>query len=214
MWNSRRAVLPALSLLFVVFATGCASGGSAASTAMMAPTAPAPLEPGDAIRVTFSREADQSGMFTVDETHSVSLPFLGGRSVEGISPAVLKADLVSAYGQQLRNQTIEIVLLRRVRVLGSVRDPGLYHVDATMSLADMVAQAGGATDEGKLEDIQVIRGSQVMRANVEAGAGAFASLQSGDQVFVPRKSWFARNAVVLVGGTLSALGFIVGSAFF
>ncbi len=200
--------------LMLVGSAACGSSPAASPSVGPTPVAPAPLQPGDAIRVSFSREPDQSGEYSVDETGSVALPFLGARSVRDLPPNALKAELMAAYDGQLRNQTIEVRLLRRVRVLGAVRNPGLFHVDATMTLADMVAQAGGVTDDGKLEDIRIMRGSQVVRSDVAAGAGAFEAMQSGDQVFVPRKSWFSRNAAVLVGGTLSALGFIVGSAFF
>jgi len=109
-----------------------------------------PLIPGDAIRLAFWREPDFNGDYPVDENGSVVLPILGYRKVNGIPPADLKAILLDEYREQLRNQDVQITLLRRVRILGAVHEPGLYFVDPTMTLGDAVALAGGATGDGKV----------------------------------------------------------------
>jgi protein involved in polysaccharide export with SLBB domain len=178
------------------------------------PTEPAPLQPGDAIEVRFSWEAEQTGTFLVNETGTAALPFLGSWAVTETPPAALRTRLLEAYREQLRNQTVEVRLLRRVRVLGSVQEPGLYHIDATMTLADIVATAGGATPDGKLEDTRILRGGRELRADVEGGAGVFQQLASGDQVFVPRKSWWTRNSALLVSASLSAAALLLGTFAF
>jgi len=212
----RAGGVAAMFVVGILILGGCASGGGAATAAGPAPEArdPAPLEPGDAIEVAFSREPDQGGRYEIDATGTVGLPFLGIRQVTETRPDSLRTELLSAYREQLRNQTVEVRLLRRVRVLGAVNSPGLYYVDGTMTLADVVAQAGGASDEGKLEDIQIVRGEEVVRSDIRRGAGAFRQLESGDQVVVPKESWFARNSAVVISGTISALGFIIGVAAF
>jgi polysaccharide export outer membrane protein len=187
----------------------CASGGSQDPSRLPeARTDVAPLEPGDAIEVRFSREPDQNGTYDVDQAGYVGLPFLGSRDVTGVPSSELHAGLIDAYQQQLRNQTVQVRLLRRVRVLGAVNNPGLYRVDATMTLADIIARAGGATDDGKLEDTRIQREDGTVRADVEGGAGVY-SLQSGDQVYVPLKSWFVRNSAVLAAGFMSAVTIII-----
>ena len=118
------------------------------------------------------------------------------------------------YGSRLRNQTIDIRLLRRVRVLGSVGTPGLYHVDATMTLADVVAEAGGATPDGDLESVQITREGSVVRTGVGMGAGAFTNLESGDEVWIPQRSWISRNGVVLLSAAVSAVAIVAAAAFF
>ena len=112
----------------------------------------APLAPGDAIRTTFWREPQLNGDYRVDETGTVVLPVLGARSVRDIDPVHLKTALVNDYGRQLRSpDDVQIVLLRRVRVLGAVKTPGLYLVDPTMTLGDVIALAGGGDPEREAE---------------------------------------------------------------
>lgn len=173
-----------------------------------------PLEPGDAIEVNFSRESDRSGTYRVDGSGNVGLPFIGTRHVTDVAPEVLRSDLEEEYGAQLRNQTIEIRLLRRVRVLGQVNDPGLYHIDATMTLADVVAEAGGITNRGKLEAIRILRGGEVTMTDLNRATPAFATLRSGDQVLVPEKSWFARNTGSVIGASVSFVGIVVSALVF
>ncbi len=170
----------------------------------------APLAPGDAIRATFWREPQLNGEYRVDETGTVVLPLLGARSVRDIVPARLKTALVNDYGRQLRSpDDVQIVLLRRVRVLGAVKTPGLYLVDPTMTLGDAIALAGGATREGKLNDIRVFRNGREIRSDVNGRARTGEPLGSGDQILVPERSWFSRQGVFLLAGSISAISVLV-----
>ena len=172
--------------------------------------APAPLAPGDAVRTTFWREPQMSGEYRVDETGTVVLPLLGARSVKGVPPAQLKAALTSDYGRELSSpDDVQIVLLRRVRVLGAVKDPGLYLVDPTMTLGDAIALAGGATREGKLKGIRVTRNGREIRSDLNERTRVGEQLSSGDQILVPERSWFARQGVFLLAGGISAVSVLV-----
>lgn len=172
------------------------------------------LVPGDAIRLFFWRERDYNRDYPVDETGRVILPFLGTRRVTGVHPVQLKRRLLEEYSLELRNQDVEITLLRRVRVLGQVNQPGLYHVDPTMTLGDAVALAGGALPGGKLNGIQIMRNGAEIRSNLEAGTLVVEQIRSGDQIMVPRRSWIARNTRLVVGALLSATAFVVVRAAF
>lgn len=170
----------------------------------------APLAPGDAIRTTFWREPQMNGEYRVDETGTVVLPLLGARSVRDIPPARLKTELVNDYGRQLRSpDDVQIVLLRRVRVLGAVKTPGLYLVDPTMTLGDVIALAGGATPTGKLKDIRVFRNGREIRSDVNGRSRTGEPLGSGDQILVPERSWFSRQGVFLLAGSISAISVLV-----
>ncbi len=196
----------------LVLLTACASAGpyGPAVAPGRASTTAAPLKPGDAIQVSFSRESDQSGQYQVDEGGRVALPFLDEWTVRGVPPDSLRARLLAAYEAQLRNQTIDVRLLRRVRVLGAVQKPGLYLVDGTMTLADVVAKAGGATGEGNLNSVRVLREGAQVQTNLREGTLAFEQLHSGDQIYVPEKSWMSRHAATMIGATVSAaVGLIV-----
>jgi polysaccharide export outer membrane protein len=161
------------------------------------------------VRVALSREVEMSGDYLVDEAGTVALPLIGLRGTSNKTPAALKQELVSAYADQLRNQTIQITFLRRVRVLGQVRNPGLYHADPTMTLADVVALAGGATTLGKSSDIRVVRDGE--QFEVDLNSEVLYQVRSGDQILVPEKGWLERNRTLLVTVSVSVTAIVVGA---
>ena len=171
-----------------------------------------PLAPGDAIQLAFSREPDLGGDFAVDENGAVVLPLLGTRTVRQRSPAELKRSLLAEYAQQIRNQDVRITMLRRVRILGAVKNPGLYRVDPTMTVVDAVALAGGATEQGKLKRVQLYRDGHVVGSNLDLNARLLPQLHSGDQIMVPERSWFSRNGGYVIAAGISAAGIIIARA--
>ena len=168
------------------------------------------LQPGDAVRLKIWREPELSGDFQVDERGEVVFPRLGRLQVSHLSADSLKTLLVSTYATYLRDPSIEVSLLRRVNVLGAVRNPGLYQVDQTQTIADVLAQAGGATPDGKPDRVELLRDGVRTGIRLQRDTRLFASaVQSGDQLWVPQRSWFARNSVPLVGAGITATVIIV-----
>jgi len=165
----------------------------------------ASLLPGDIVRIQIWREEDLSGEFQVNESGIVVLPLLGDRSVLGISPDSLRDQLVEEYDGFLVNPSVNVTLLRRVTVMGEVRVPGLYPVDATVSVAQLIAIAQGVTSEGDVNRIRLIRGGQTVNTNL-AGTMAIteAGIRSGDQIMIGKRSWISRN--------LSSLAWIMSIA--
>jgi polysaccharide export outer membrane protein len=161
------------------------------------------LQPGDVVRLKIWREPDLSGDFAVDEHGGVVLPKLGRVEVAGYFPDSLKSHLINSYSVYLRNPSIDVVLLRRITIIGGVRNPGLYPVDPTMTLADAYALAGGISPEGKSDEVQLVRGAR--RATYRFSGTTRISdtpLRSGDQLYVPLRSWISRNpwlATALIG---------------
>lgn len=162
------------------------------------------VRPGDVIRLRIWREAELSGDFTVDETGMVVFPKVGPLYVGEDSPVSLEDRLVDAYGAFLRHTSIEVSVMRRLQVLGAVRSPGLYPVDATMSVADVLALAGGTTPQGDPRRIELIRGDARVTGDLSADARlAGLHVRSGDQIFVPERGWLSRH-MSLVAASLSA----------
>lgn len=167
------------------------------------PPAPADansLLPGDVIRVAIWREEDLSGEFQVDPDGTVILPLIGRRQVVGISPDRLREELTEEYAEYLINTAVNVTLLRRVVVLGEVRVPGQYTVDATQSVADLIARAQGLTPDGNAEDIRLLRQGESFRTNLSGTLTLVqAGIRSGDQILVGKRSWFSRNFSSVVG---------------
>jgi protein involved in polysaccharide export with SLBB domain len=138
----------------------------------------------------------------------VNLPILGERRVSNVAAQTLVDSLVLEYDEQIRNQTVQIDWLRRIRILGEVQIPGLYLVDPTMTLLDAVALAGGVSADGKLDGTKILRDGVAVTSDLRAETLVFENVGSGDQVMVGKKSWFARNTG-LVLGTLATLSIVI-----
>lgn len=201
-----RSSLAIAALCVVCVACGSKVASSPPSTLAVTDD---PLRPGDQIRVAFSEERDLGGDFPIDDTHRAALPLIGRTGVEGIGGAALRDSLTAAYEAQVRNQSVQVTLLRRVRVLGEVQRPGLYHVDPTMTLVDAIALAGGPTNQGRLDDVDIIREGRVVAKDVGTTDLVGSYVRSGDQIMVPKTSWFSRNAAWIVGGTVSTAAIVI-----
>lgn len=168
------------------------------------------LRPGDVVRLAVWREPDFSGDFTVDRTGNVVVPRLGELRVVELSPQELERTLVDGYRRYLVNPSIEVTILRRVNVLGAVFRPGLYPVDPTVTLADVLALAGGVTPLGNAADVRLIRDDQVVATALgERTLVGESPIRSGDQIFVPERSWLSRNAGVAAAGITAAVTLLV-----
>jgi polysaccharide biosynthesis/export protein len=192
------------SFLLVLFLAPRAAAAQGSDTTALT------LRAGDLTRVQIYREDDLNGDFLVDEDGVAVLPLLGPQQVTGIPMRELRTRLTEGYRVHLRNPSINITLLRRVNVLGEVQRPGVYAVDPTVSVADVVSMAGGATPSGDLRRIRIIRGGQVLRERVGAAETLrSAGVWSGDQVIVDRRSWFERNSTFVVSTVLSVTSIII-----
>lgn len=171
------------------------------------------IRPGDAIRLRIWREPEMSGVYPVDERGRVVFPRVGEYSVLEDTPKTLSERLLADYREYLRNPSIEITVLRRVRIIGAVNEPGLHLVDPTVTLADALALAGGATSVGDPDRIRIIREGQEMAVDIRQNTRIGDSpIRSGDQIFVPERSWVARNSRV-VAATITATVSLVIALF-
>jgi protein involved in polysaccharide export with SLBB domain len=163
------------------------------------------LRPGDLVRLKIWREPDLSGDYRVDETGVATFPKIGPLAVGRLPTDSLKPLLVSSYSRYLQNPSVEITFLRRVNVLGEVKSPGLYDVDPTMSVTDVVAMAGGATPTGNPKKIELLRDGKRMPTKISLHSRLQDSqLRSGDQLRIPQRSWLSRNTTVVAAGITAA----------
>jgi protein involved in polysaccharide export with SLBB domain len=163
------------------------------------------LQPGDLVRLKIWREPDLSGDYRVDENGVATFPKVGPLPVSQLSTDSLKSLLVSSYALYLQNPAVEVTFLRRINVLGEVKSPGLYDVDPTMTVADVLAMAGGVTSDGNSKRIELLRQGQGRFAQISSRSRlADSPLRSGDQLRVPQRSWLSRNGTVVAAGITAA----------
>ncbi len=190
--------MKALSFLLVAVLLADAHAGYAqqvSSTLATDDTTHGLLRPGDVIRLRVWREPDLSGDFPVDESGVVTFPKIGAYNASEYSPQSLKQKLLENYAVYLRNPSIEVTMLRRINILGAVQKPGLYPVDATMTIADALAVAGGATPNGDPHHVDLMRNGVKIEEKISGDTNlASTPLRSGDQLFVPERSFVVRNS--------------------
>jgi protein involved in polysaccharide export with SLBB domain len=167
------------------------------------------LFPGDVVELRVFREPEASGHYLVDERGTVVLPFVGRVNVTDEPMDDVRERLLSDLSRFLRNPSVDVVFLRRISVLGAVRNPGLYRVDPTMTVAEVMALAGGATPDGHTHRLDVVRDGVRIETSITRGSRlAELGLRSGDQLFVPERHWLSRNPAVgvsLLTGFVSIL---------
>lgn len=204
MTRARTMAAVARKLLLVIALFTCP--GMSAQAQEPRSSREAVLRPGDVVKLDIWREEAFSGEFPVAQDGSVVLPRLGRKDVAGRSPDSLRASWLREYERFLRNPSIEITFLRRVTVLGAVREAGLKLVDPTMTVAQALAMAGGTTPDGATDRIVLMRDGEAIQTVTERTRIAETPLRSGDQLFVPERSWVSRNTGIvtaLISGAVS-----------
>lgn len=165
------------------------------------------LRPGDAVRVEIKDEPALSGEFLVGENGVALLPLVGLVPVGDRPFREVRDELLSAYAVQLVDPVIRITPVRRIAVLGEVRRPGLFPVDPTYTVSDLLAAAGGLTPHADRGKISVVREGEVVIARLDPNSASLrALLRSGDQIIVGRRSWLSENTPFVVGaiGSMAA----------
>jgi len=166
--------------------------------------------PGDLISVQIVGEKDLTGQFLVDDRGVAVLPLLGARAVTGAPWPQVRDSLLAAYARELRLPSVQLVPLRRVTVLGHVNLAGMHMLDPHVTLAGAIGVAQGASPDGDLRRIRVVRDGATL-VDGAALEASFASLgiRSGDQIFVGRRGWWDRNSGTVVGALISAVALLV-----
>ncbi len=168
-----------------------------------------PLQSGDVIRVAIWREPTLNGDFPIDERGMVQLPMLGLRAVTTQPWTDVRDALLAEYRRQLRAEPIALTPLRRIYVLGAVEKPGVYMMDPTFELRGIVSMAGGATMEGSLDHVRILRDGATVAKDLSLTQTAIdVGVRSGDQIFVDRRSWVDRNSALLLSSFLSLAGVV------
>jgi protein involved in polysaccharide export with SLBB domain len=193
----KHLISAALAVLFL-----CAVRPAAGQTAPAElPAGSEAILPGDVVRLTVLRDKDLSGDFPVNQFGTVVLPLVGEYDVSRESHRSLR-DKVIRDLQEIRSaKDIEVVVLRRVRVVGEVNEPGVYPLDPTMTVADAVAMAKGRTQFASAGEVVLRRGGEVVDADLLLDQRVSESpIRSGDEIYIPRRGWVDRNLTAVVAG--------------
>jgi polysaccharide export outer membrane protein len=168
------------------------------------------LQRGDRILLRVVREPELSDSVFVTERGDAAFPKIGTINVVAMTIAELQDTLRARYAEFLRAPAIQVVVLRRVVVNGEVRNPNVYFVDVSTTLRDVIARAGGFTDNGDRRKVAIVRGEQRIPApRWDSDGGSAGDLLSGDQVYVGRKNWWVINALPAISTAVVLGSFIL-----
>lgn len=175
------------------------------------------FRPGDAVRVTIREEEALSGEFRVDENLMLNLGRLGTFSVAEMSRAQLRTTIDERVRRVIRAPgSITVQPLIRIAVLGSVGKPGFHQYPVTVSLSDVLTEAGGPTQNADLGRVEINRGEARLIDRTRASAAITQGqtleqlgMRSGDRVDVGERNrqdaWQRLQTVAYVAGAFAGL---------
>jgi protein involved in polysaccharide export with SLBB domain len=201
---NKHLILAAVAVLLLRAAGAAAQTGPAADPGSDA------IRPGDIVRLSVLRDKDLSGDFPVNQFGTVVLPLVGEYDVTRESHRTLRDKVIHDLQEIRFAKDIEVVVLRRVRVVGEVNEAGVYPLDPTMSIADAVALAKGRTQLAEEGRVVLRRGGRVIDADLRMDMRVGETpIQSGDEIFVPRRGWVDRNLASVMAGASVLAGIMV-----
>lgn len=121
------------------------------------------IEPGDGLDVRFFYNPELNEEVTVRPDGNISLPLVGEMRAAGQSPTQLENALKQAYGRELRQAAITVIIKgfagQRVYVDGEVGTPMMVNIAGNLSAMQAIASAGGFKPSARKGEILVIRRS-------------------------------------------------------
>lgn len=157
------------------------------------------LRPGDILKVDVWGHEEFSGQFVVDQTGHLQYPVLGDLDARTLTVHELREKLRKGLETLFRSPFVTIGQVFRISVLGEVRAPSLYTVDPTLSVLDVIAMAGGPIPGANMSKVRLMRGGTALRVSFsDGGSLQQMGVRSGDQIFVPRKSFTRDDLTTLL----------------
>jgi polysaccharide biosynthesis/export protein len=169
------------------------------------------LRPGDMLQIRVWRKPELSGEFVIAADGAIGDPFYSAVSVAGLGVAEARERIRGHVARIEAEPLVWVEAMFRVVVMGEVRQPNLYPVRHPTTLAQAIAQAGGPTENARLDRVQLVRGGTAHVADLRDPASPVARtvLLSGDEIVVPRRSTRVRDALVPISALASLASLIV-----
>ena len=201
--------MPRFFRLAIVLCGLFAASGLAAQNAVSPDLANAQIiGPGDQVRIVVYRQPELSGDFAIASNGTIVHPLYREVQVTGVPISVVEDRLRTFLTKYVTNPQFVILPLVKVIVAGEVKAPNVYPVPPETTVQQVVAQAGGPTDRGALDDVRMVRDRQEVRIDLSRPNSEAANLQirSGDLILVGRQGAGFRDYIAPV---TSSLGLVV-----
>ncbi len=152
---------------------------------------------GDTIDINVYRQDELNTSVKIGTSGRIMFPLIGDVEVAGKSVFKLRNELREELSKYFVNPQVIInvsaIHSQKVIVLGAVKKPGVFPLSSNISAVEVIAQAGGATPDAKLDNVILARGvkdeQKVVSLDLKkAFNGDFSqdrTLLGGDIVYVP-----------------------------
>lgn len=138
--------------LTVFLALACAGFAAAAEPISLGVRGEYRCGPGDRLTVTVFEVEELSGPVSIDAAGLIRLPLIGTVAVGGLTTGQIETRLAELYGGDLLQDpqisvAVEEFGSQPVSVLGAVRAPGVLQLQGSRRLLDVIAMAGGLSEQ-------------------------------------------------------------------
>jgi polysaccharide export outer membrane protein len=165
------AKLLAWLAIAAVVSAGCGSAGSFVWSTQLPPddggSTDYLIAAGDVVSVRVFGQETMSTHAKVRSDGKISFPFLGDVAVVGRPPAVVAEEMEAGLKNFINSPhvtiTVEEFQPATVSVIGEVGHPGTVAIERNTSVLQVLANAGGLTDNASRDDIYVLRRAPVPR---------------------------------------------------
>ena len=197
----------AASIGALLLLPGFALRAQAASSITSSSASTVVLAPGDAIRIDVWRNKELSGEFPIAPDGSIVHPLYRELKVAGLPISVVEDRIRTFIARFDTSPTFVVTPLLRVIVGGEVRQPNMYSVPPGTTVAQVLAMAGGPTDRGRLDRVEVRRldGSRTLDITAPNAVDARLEIHSGDMILVGRRRNLIQDMVTPASSVLAAL---------
>jgi len=191
-----------IPVFLLAFCFGCQTAPKNESIAQPAPEK-LTLSAGDTVKITFTGAPELNTVQQIRRDGKVNIPMLGELAAAGLSPVEMEQALLKAYGSQLVNKQVTVVLesgLFPIFVSGAVLRPGKITADRPITALEAIMEAGGfdyaranakAVRVIRNKDGQVQKFTLNLQKIVNGEDQAPFYMKASDIIYVPEKfSWF------------------------
>jgi protein involved in polysaccharide export with SLBB domain len=213
-----RPSLPDLLVLgiLLVSVTSCAPPGPSPAqriAAALADRTEPVLSPGDVIRIDVWRQPTFSGDFGIAGDGSIRHPLYQTVRITGVPLTSARERLRTFLRDFVTDPQFVVTPLLFVTVGGAVEQPNRYHLPPEVTVAGAVAGAGGATEDGRLDRVRLLRagGEIVMDLTQPRSEVGRLPIKSGDQILVGRRRNVWREYIGPVASVAGATAAIVNA---
>ena len=154
---------------------------------------------GDVLDIFVWRNTDMDKTVIVRPDGIISFPLVGDVRAAGLTLTELDDTLTKKLKDFIRNPQVSVTIQRfggtKVIVLGEVKGPGIYAVPGGGNVIDVIAMAGGFTNDGVRKGTFLVRGGGpqplVYRLNLarvfKGDLSQNIAVASNDIIYVPKK---------------------------